>query len=171
MEILTFILEGALEHKDSMGNGSVIHAGEVQRMSAGTGVTHSEFNPSKTNSTHLFQVWILPKEKGLAPCYEQKKFSNEEKTNRLLLVASGDGRGGSVSFNQDVDVYTSLMEPETKIEAKLDKKRFGWIQVAQGMIHLNGTTLMAGDGAAISDEESLQLKAEEFSEFLFFDIA
>lgn len=171
MEIITYVLSGALEHKDSMGNSSVILPGEVQRMSAGTGVTHSEFNHSKEDVTHLLQIWIFPREKGLKPSYEQKKFSDELKTNKLCLVASKNGREGSVTIHQDVDLYASILEKEEDISFNIQKDRYLWIQVIKGSLNVNGHSLNSGDAASLSDELSLKLQAPEKAEFLVFDLA
>jgi redox-sensitive bicupin YhaK (pirin superfamily) len=171
MEIITYVLEGALEHKDSMGNGSMIYPGEVQRMSAGTGVTHSEFNPSLSNSVHLLQIWILPRQKGLPPSYEQKIFKMEEKEGRWRLVASESGREGSVTIHQDADLLVSLLKPGEEITYSLKPNRHAWLQLARGKIVLNGKILKAGDGAALSEEPTLSVKATENSEILLFDLA
>ncbi len=170
MEIITCILEGELEHKDSMGNGAVIRPGEVQRMSAGTGVTHSEFNPSKTKPVHLLQIWILPDKANLAPSYEQREFKPAELKNRLCLVASGKPREGAVRIHQDADLYSSLVDGGQKLEYALNKNRYAWIQVARGSLRANETLLQAGDGAAISKEEKLKISGESDSEFLLFDM-
>jgi redox-sensitive bicupin YhaK (pirin superfamily) len=169
MEILTYVLEGALEHRDSMGNGSVIRAGDVQRMTAGTGVTHSESNPSGTEPVHLLQIWIRPEQKGLRPGYEQRSFPKAEKLGRLRLVASRDGRDGSVQIHQDVDIYAAIAEEAE--EFRLRPGRFGWLQVARGMLKVNGAELRQGDGAAIEAETELRIEPREASEFLLFDLA
>lgn len=171
MEILTYILEGALEHRDSMGNGSIIRPGEIQRMSAGTGVTHSEFNPSKSEGVHLLQIWILPNQKGLTPSYEQKTFSVAERGNQWRLIAAKDARQGAVLIHQDVDVYASILEPGVQIEFHMAAGRHAWMQVARGGVSLNGHTLKAGDGAAISEEQTLEITAAKPSEILLFDLA
>ena len=132
MEIVTYVLAGELEHRDSMGNGSVLRPGEFQRMSAGSGITHSEFNPSQSESTHLYQIWLLPQEKGIEPSYEQKTYSVEEKTNRLRLVASPDGAEGSVTINQDARMYAAILEPGAAVEHKADASRHLWVQVVRG---------------------------------------
>jgi hypothetical protein len=170
MEILTWILAGALEHRDSMGNGDVIRPGDVQRMSAGTGVTHSEFNPSESESVHLLQIWILPEREGLTPSYEQRHFAASEREGRLRLVASGDAREGSVRIQQDADLYTALLEPGTQVTHALRPGRHAWVQVARGALMLNGTPLEAGDGAALSDEPRVELRATQPSEVLVFDL-
>lgn len=170
MEILTWILAGELQHKDSMGNGSVIRPGEAQRMTAGTGVTHSEFNPSKTRSVHLLQIWILPEAKGLAPGYEQKDFPAEERKNRLRLIASRDGRDGSVVIHQDARVFASLLDAGKAVEHAPASGRHAWIQVARGSVRVNGAALAAGDGAAASEESLLRIEAAENAEILLFDL-
>jgi len=171
MEIVSFILEGSLEHKDSMGTSSVIRPGEVQRMSAGTGVTHSEFNPSRTDLVHFLQIWILPAENGLPPSYEQRAFPESERTDRLRLVASRDGRAGSVTIHQGVDLYASLLSPGTSLEHPLATGRHAWLQVTRGSVSVDGIVLTAGDGAALSDETSVVMTAREAAEALLFDLA
>jgi len=172
MEILTYVLEGALEHRDSMGNGSVIRPGDVQRMSAGTGVTHSERNPSKTDPVHLLQIWILPERQGLPPGYEQKAFPESEKRGRLRLVASRDGRDGSVTIHQDVDLYAAILARGETVRHALRPGRHAWVQVAAGEVTLNGEWLEAGDGAAVSDEQTIEIASEERgAEVLLFDLA
>jgi quercetin 2,3-dioxygenase len=170
MEIITYILEGSLQHKDSMGNGSMIRPGEVQRMSAGTGVTHSEFNPSDGELVHLLQIWILPEKKGIHPSYEQKKFEDEEREGKLRLVASRDGRDGSVTIHQNVDLYASLLKNGKELSFPLRPGRHVWLQVARGGVQLNGKALKAGDGAAVSEEKKLEIKAAKDSEILLFDL-
>jgi redox-sensitive bicupin YhaK (pirin superfamily) len=171
MEIITYVLEGSLAHKDSMGNGSHILPGDVQRMSAGTGVTHSEYNFSKDEVTHLLQIWILPETKGIPPSYEQKCFSDEEKQNRLRLIASPDRREGSVLVHQNVNLYASILEPGHSIRYNFQPGRHTWIQVARGQIQLNNTIAKNGDGIAITDEDELLITGKEASEFLLFDLA
>ena len=171
MEIVTYVLEGALEHRDDMGNGSVIRPGEVQRMSAGTGVVHSEFNPSKTDLVHLLQIWILPRQRGLAPGYEQKAFADDALRDTLRLIGAPDGRDGAVTINQDVTLYASRLGPGAKVHHRLAPGRFGWLHVARGAATLNGASLVAGDGAAISDEPALAVHAAEPAEILLFDLA
>jgi redox-sensitive bicupin YhaK (pirin superfamily) len=170
MEIITYILEGALAHRDSMGNGSVIRPGDVQRMSAGTGVRHSEANGSETESVHLLQIWIVPSEQGIAPGYEQKKFDDEEKRGRLRLVASRDGRDGSVTIHQDADVYAALLDPAQSVTHELASGRGAWLQVARGAVELNGQSLTQGDGAAVEDENQLKIVGREAAEILLFDL-
>ena len=171
MEIITYILEGALEHKDSLGTGSVIRPGDGQRMSAGTGIRHSEANPSKTEAAHLLQIWILPEREGIAPSYEQKAFPAAEKRGKLRLIASPDGSDGSVTINQDARLYVTLLSPGEEVSHKIKPNRHAWLQVAKGEIELNGKRLKQGDGAAISDENKLILKGMEDAEVLLFDLA
>jgi redox-sensitive bicupin YhaK (pirin superfamily) len=171
MEIITYVLEGGLAHKDSMGNGSIIKPGEVQRMTAGTGVAHSEANPSATESVHLLQIWILPHTHGLPPGYEQKMFGDELKQDKLCLIASEDGRDGSVTINQEADVYATKLAPDQEVIHRLGEKRKGWIQIARGAIALNGMDLKQGDGAAVSDEPELKITGREPAEVLLFDMA
>jgi redox-sensitive bicupin YhaK (pirin superfamily) len=171
MEIITYVLEGALEHKDSMGTGSVLKYGDVQRMSAGSGVTHSEFNHSKDQSLHLLQIWITPKMDGGKPGYEEKRFSPEEKKNTLKLIVSQEGEAGSLRMNQDAKVFASLLDEGKSVSLSLKPGRHAWIQVARGDVVLNGIELGEGDGAAVSDESRLELKAKSSSsEFLVFDL-
>lgn len=173
MEIITYVLDGALEHKDSLGTGSVIRPGEVQRMTAGTGVLHSEFNHSKTSPVHLLQIWLLPEKRGLKPSYEQKNFPVSEREGKLRLIASHDGRDGSVTVNQDVELYAGILAPGEKASKSLAPGRHAWIQLASGRLSLNGEELQAGDGVAVSDETKLDFMAGagEKSEFLVFDLA
>ncbi len=169
MEIITYVLSGELSHRDSMGNGSTIYPGDVQRMSAGTGVTHSEFNHSK-EEVHLLQIWILPEKQALTPGYEQKCFSENEKKNILKLVASHDGRDGSVTVHQDINLYASYIEKGEKLSWKILNKRYAWLQVIQGELDINGNILEAGDGLSAEDE-NLTLIAKSPSHFLLFDLA
>jgi redox-sensitive bicupin YhaK (pirin superfamily) len=171
MEIVTYVLEGALEHQDNMGNGSVIKPGDVQRMSAGTGVVHSEFNPSKTDFVHLLQIWILPRARGTAPGYEQKTFADPDLRDSLRVIAAPDGRDGAVTINQDVTVYASRLSPGAAVEHRLAPGRSAWLHVATGAVRLNGAALAAGDGAAISDESALAVTATEPAEILLFDLS
>jgi redox-sensitive bicupin YhaK (pirin superfamily) len=170
MEIITYMLEGDLAHKDSMGSGSVIKRGDVQRMSAGTGVTHSEFNGSEKNSAHFLQIWISPKKAGLKPEYEEKHFSSDEKTNRLKLIASSDGREGSLRIQQEAAIYASLLDEGCSVELPLSKGRHAWVQIVRGSVELNGVLLGEGDGAAVSEEKGVALQAKSASEFLVFDL-
>ena len=170
MEIITYVLEGALEHKDSLGNGSVIRPGDVQRMSAGTGILHSEFNASQTAPVHLLQIWILPEQKGLPPSYEQRTIATEEKRGKLRLIASHDGREGTVTVHQDVDLYAALFAPGEEAAHELQPGRHGWVQVVRGAVTLNGIQLQTGDGAAVSEEKTLEIRANNESEVLLFDL-
>jgi len=170
MEILTWVLEGALGHKDSMGNGSVIRPGDLQRMSAGTGVTHSEFNPSREAPVHFLQIWLLPRERGLPPGYEQKRFPQEARRGRLRLIAAGDGREGAVTIHQDADLWTALLQPGESVRHVLVPGRYAWVHVARGAVSLNGSTLGAGDGAAVSDEATLEITGAARAEVLLFDL-
>jgi hypothetical protein len=171
MEILTWVLSGALEHKDSMGNGSVIRPGEAQRMSAGSGVTHSEFNPSDAEPVHLLQIWIFPREKGLPPGYEQRAFPEEARRGRLALIGSPDGAEGSVTLQQDAHVFAALLAPGDTVEHALPPGRGAWIHVARGALDLDGTRLDAGDGAAVEDVPALTLTGVDDAEVLVFDLA
>jgi redox-sensitive bicupin YhaK (pirin superfamily) len=171
MEILSYVLEGALEHRDSMGTGSVIRPGELQRMSAGTGVYHSEQNASPGEPVHFLQIWILPERRGFAPSYEQKAFPPAERQGRLRLLASGDGRDGAVSLHQDARLYGGLLAPGERVTHALAAGRHAWVQVARGSVRLGDVRLEAGDGAAISDEASVALEATEAAEVLLFDLA
>ncbi|MBK3776158.1 pirin family protein [Azospirillum brasilense] len=171
MEIVSYVLDGALEHKDTLGTSSVIRPGEVQRMSAGSGIRHSEYNASKKDPAHFLQIWILPDEEGMVPGYEQKAFAQEEKQGRLRLVGSRDGRDGSVTIHQDVDLYATLLDEGDSVTHELRPGRHVWVQVARGQVRLNGTVLKEGDGAAISKEESLTLDGMVSAEVLLFDLA
>jgi redox-sensitive bicupin YhaK (pirin superfamily) len=171
MEILTYVIEGGLEHADSMGHGSVIRPGEVQRMSAGSGVTHSEYNASRDALVRFLQIWILPERRGIEPSYEQKSFSEEARRGRLRLVASRDARDGAIKIHQDVDFYATLLEPHESAELGIAPGRHAWVQVVRGDVDLNGTLLGEGDGAALSDEPRAVLTAHDASEILLFDLA
>jgi len=172
MEILTYILEGEIAHEDSMGNGSVIVPGDLQYMSAGTGISHSEFNPSPKNRAHLLQIWILPSERGAIPRYGQKHFPKAERLNQCRLLASGDGREGSIAIRQDLSLYATILEAGKKIELPLREGRHAWIQVVQGTLKVNGMPLNAGDGLAVSKEALLQFEgSNELAEFLTFDLS
>jgi len=170
MEILTYVIEGALEHKDNLGNGSVIRPGDVQWMSAGTGVQHSEFNPSPDEPTHLLQIWILPDRNDRRPDYAEKNYSQDSRRDTLCLVASGNGADGSLRWGQDVRLYASLLSAGVKVELDLTKTRHAWVQVVRGRLDLNGLTCDRGDGVAVSEEGSLAFEAVEDSEFLVFDL-
>lgn len=167
MEILTVVLEGELQHKDSMGHGSIIRPGDVQRMSAGTGVLHSEFNPSASERVHLLQIWIRPRAKGLEPSYEQKRFA----PGRLRLVASPDGRDGSLTLHQDAEVFVSRLEAGERTTHEFRRDRAGWIQLSRGSVEINGVALAAGDGASIVDEPRIEIAATRPSEILLFDLS
>ena len=170
MEIITYVVSGELSHRDSMGNGETIHPHEVQRMTAGTGVRHSEYS-SPTDKTHLLQIWILPEKENLEPGYEQKIFSPEEKQGKLRLVASRGGDDGSVKINQDVNLYASILNKGDQVSHDLVDRRHAWLQLISGSIDVNGETLNAGDGAAVSEERTLRVKSlENYSEFLLFDL-
>ncbi|MFM7472188.1 MAG: pirin family protein [Nodosilinea sp.] len=171
MEILTYVLQGALEHRDSLGNGSVIRPGDIQRMSAGTGIFHSEFNASNREPVHLLQIWLLPASQGIQPGYEQIYVAPEQKQGQLRLVGSSDGRQGSVTIHQQVDLYATILKAGDQVDYPLASGHVVWIQVAQGALTLNSQNLIAGDGAAISEEKLLTLigLAPE-SEFLLFDM-
>ncbi len=171
MEIITTILEGSLEHKDSMGNTSVIRPGEVQRMSAGTGVTHSEFNPSDKEIVHLLQIWILPNQKNLPPSYEQKTFDSEGKKNKLRLIVSPSGEKGSIKIHQDTFIYETSLEPGKQITHALKQGRGLWVQVTQGKLEINSDHLEEGDGAAIENQTSIEVRTNEGAGFLLFDLA
>lgn len=171
MEIITYVVEGALEHRDSTGASGVIRPGEVQKMSAGTGISHSEFNPSKTEQTHSLQIWILPEREGLKPYYDQRIFPDEERQGRLRLVASHDGSGDSLTVHQNVKLYDALLAPGEEVSHQLPVDRHAWIQVIRGAVNVNSTPLGAGDGAAISEETALKIQASETAEILLFDLA
>ena len=170
MEIISYVLEGALEHKDSLGTGSVIRPGDVQRMTAGTGVRHSEYNASDVDPVHFLQIWILPEEDGLEPSYEQKAFSDTEKRGQWRLVGSRDGREGSVTIHQDVDLYAALISPQDSLTFEVNSTRKGWLQVARGQVELNGETLTAGDGVALEGGQNLSVQGLEDAEVLLFDM-
>lgn len=172
MEIITYVLDGALEHKDSLGNGSIMRPGDVQRMSAGTGIQHSEFNPSPTDPVHLLQIWILPEQTGIKPSYEQKYFAAAEKRGKLRLIGSHDGREGSVTIHQGVDLYATQLASGEQVSYSLAEGRNAWIQVARGSVQFNGGELKAGDGAAISQQVGITLKGTSaVAEVLLFDMA
>jgi redox-sensitive bicupin YhaK (pirin superfamily) len=170
MEIITYMISGELSHRDSMGNGETVRPHEVQRMTAGTGVLHSEFS-SETDRTHLLQIWILPEKERLTPEYEQKKFTADEKQGKLRLIASKGGDDGSIHINQDVKLYASILNNGEKVLLKLGEGRHAWVQIISGSVDVNGETMAAGDGAAISDETLLELRSlENGTEFLVFDL-
>ena len=171
MEIITYVIEGALEHRDSAGGQGVIRPGEVQKMSAGTSVTHSEMNHSESEPVHLLQIWIQPERRGIQPYYEQKPFPEEERRGRLRLLASRDGRDGSVTVHQDAELFGSVLASGEEVMHRPAPGRHAWLQVVKGSVTLNGTPLRAGDGAAASGEDSLTVRASEDSEILLFDLA
>ncbi len=172
MEIITYVLKGALKHEDSLGNGSIIRPGDVQRMSAGTGIMHSEFNASETDPVHLLQIWLLPAINGIDPGYEQIYIDPAEKHGRLRLIGSQDGRDGSVTIHQDVSLYSGVLGDGDQVSHTLAEGRIAWLQVAQGSVELNGQALTAGDGAAVDDLQDLTLASTApETEFLLFDMA
>ncbi|MFN0195582.1 MAG: pirin family protein [Planctomycetaceae bacterium] len=171
MEIVTYVLEGALEHKDSMGNGEVLRPGEFQRMSAGTGITHSEFNPSATEPVHLYQIWLFPERKGIEPSYEQKRFPEADRHNRLQLVASRDAEAGSLLIHQDARIFLANIDDGERIEHPIADGRHAWLQVLLGAVSLNGPAMQTGDGAAVSEESMLQIQATGDAEIMLFDLA
>lgn len=172
MEIITYVLDGELTHKDSTGGGGVLIPGDVQHMTAGSGVRHSEFNDAKAPA-RILQVWILPEKRGLEPTYEQTYYPEEERTNHLRLVAAGDPKDGALRVHQDIKLFATLLEKGKSVSYDLDSKRYGWIQVAKGSVTVNGQTLVAGDGAAISDETKIEIvgASDDAAEFLLFDLA
>ncbi len=170
MEIVTYVLEGALEHKDSMGNGEVLRPGEFQRMSAGTGITHSEFNPSDVEPVHLYQIWLFPEQKGIEPSYEQKRFPEEERHNRLRLVASQDADAGSLLIHQNARVFLASLDEGQQVSHELSPGRHAWLQVLRGGVSLNGHDLQTSDGAAVSDERTLEIVASQPAEVMLFDL-
>jgi len=170
MEIISYVLEGGLAHRDSLGTGSVIHPGEFQIMSAGTGIFHSEFNASDTETVHFLQIWILPGKEGLAPRYDQRAFPEKERRGKLRLVVSPDARDGSLKIFQDISLYAGSLGPGDTAVHRLSPGRHAWVQVVRGAVSLNGTPLQEGDGAAVSDEAALDLRASEDSEILLFDL-
>jgi quercetin 2,3-dioxygenase len=171
MEIITYVLSGKLEHKDSLGTGSVILPGDGQRMTAGRGIRHSEANPSASDPVHLLQIWILPDKQGHEPGYEQKSFPEADKRGKFRLIASNDGAESSVKINQDAKLFVSLLAAGEEVNQSLDAKRHAWLQVAKGEVEVNGQKLHPGDGAAISEEKMLKIKAAEKAEVLLFDLA
>ena len=171
MEIISYVLDGALEHKDSIGTGSVIRRGDVQRMSAGTGVRHSEFNHSAAEPVHFLQIWIEPEKEGIKPSYEEKYFDEEEKRGKFLLIASRGGRDGSLTVHRDVDLYASILAPGGKLSHSVGKGRGVWLQVARGSVVFNGQVLKAGDGVAIEAADAVQIEGQQEAEVLLFDMA
>jgi hypothetical protein len=170
MEIISYVLEGALEHRDSMGNGSVLHAGDFQRITAGTGVQHSEFNPSASEPVHFYQIWLFPNKRGLDPSYEERSFSPSQKHDRLRLVASRDGREGSLTIHQDADVFLGQLEAGTHVSHAMAGGRHAWLQVLRGSVQLNEQALAEGDGAAVSELAELSLTAVDAAEVMLFDL-
>lgn len=170
MEIISYVLDGALEHKDSLGTGSIIRPGDVQRMTAGTGVRHSEFNASDEDPVHFLQIWILPEKNGLEPSYEQKAFTAQDKRGQLRLVGSRDGRDGTVTIHQDVDLYASLLADGESVSHRFAEGRYGWLQVARGSVRLDGNVLTAGDGVALKDASQITIDGVDDAEILLFDM-
>ncbi len=170
MEIVTYVLSGALEHRDSMGNGEVLRPGEFQRMTAGSGITHSEFNPSADEPTHLYQIWLLPEARGLEPSYEQKRFPEEERRDRLRLVASPDAADGSLAIRQDARIWLATLGPDKQVTHPLETGRHAWLQVLRGSVRTGDLELAAGDGLAVSDESELAIVGSSESEILLFDL-
>jgi redox-sensitive bicupin YhaK (pirin superfamily) len=171
MEIVTYVLSGALEHRDSMGNGEVLRPGEFQRMSAGTGITHSEFNPSASEPVHLYQIWLFPAQKGIEPSYEQTRFDESERHNHLRLVASPDAADGSLTIHTDARVYLASLDAGQQVTQELAPGRHAWLQVLRGAVTLNGQPLATSDGAAVSEEITLAIAATEAAEVMLFDLA
>jgi redox-sensitive bicupin YhaK (pirin superfamily) len=170
MEIISYVLDGALEHKDSMGNGSVLRYGDVQRMSAGSGVTHSEYNHSKTEPVHFLQIWVIPAEDGGAPGYEEKHFDTESKRGQLRLIASNDGREGSVSLRQDASIFATILDGDERVDHALQDGRQAYVQVARGSVIVNGCALDAGDAVHVSGEAAVSLSGAKDAEVLLFDL-
>ncbi len=171
MEIITYVLEGGLRHQDSIGNGSTIRPGDVQRMTAGTGVRHSEHNASEVDPVHFLQIWIVPSAEGLQPGYEQKAFSEADRTGKLKLIASADGRENSVMVHQDINLFASILGQGVSVVHEMDPTRYGWIQIARGSVTVNGNKAASGDGVILVAESSSEIVADERSEFLLFDLA
>jgi redox-sensitive bicupin YhaK (pirin superfamily) len=171
MEIVSYVLEGALEHQDSLGSGAVLRPGELQRITAGTGVRHSEFNPSATELVHFYQIWLLPERTGLQPSYEQRAFSSADKRGRLRLVASRDGRESSLLIHQDADLFLASLDDGEEVRHDLRPGRHAWLQALCGRVELNGQPLAAGDGAAVQEETALRLRGSGAAEILLFDLA
>jgi redox-sensitive bicupin YhaK (pirin superfamily) len=171
MEIITYVLEGQLEHKDDLGNGSVIQHGKIQRMTAGTGIRHSEFNPSAQEPVHLLQIWILPNQTDLTPSYEEKEIDLSPSMGRFQAIATSDGRDQTITVHQDISLSTAQLKAGTNLQQLFDPQRYGWLQVAKGNLLLNGLSLETGDGVAISQESLLEITAATDSELLLFDLA
>jgi hypothetical protein len=170
MEIISYVLEGALAHKDSIGTGSVIRPGDVQRMSAGTGIAHSEFNDSATDPVHFLQIWVLPEQRGLEPSYEQKSFPAEQRKGRLQLVGARDGRDGAVTIHQDLDLFVANLDKGDAVSHALRPRRKAWVQVPRGTVTVNGNVVGQGDGAALTDETKVEIAANDNAEVLVFDL-
>lgn len=170
MELVSYVLDGELEHKDSMGNGEVLRPGEFQRITAGTGIKHSEFNPSKNSSTHFYQIWLLPEQKGIEPSYEQKAFDADQRQNQLQLVASRDGSEGSIVIHQDAKIFLTDLSDGRDISYEIAAGRYSWVQMLRGSATVNGNALQAGDAAALSDEALLKLKSDSSAELMIFDL-
>jgi redox-sensitive bicupin YhaK (pirin superfamily) len=171
MEIITYVLSGQLEHKDSLGNGGVLTPGELQHMTAGSGIRHSEFNPSADEPVHLYQIWLLPDRQGLPPRYEQTRFPSAETAGQFRLVASPDGSEGSLAVHQDARLYLAMLDPGQKLQHELSRDRHGWLQVLRGAVDFHGESLSAGDGAAISEVDRLEIVAGRSTEVMLFDLA
>jgi len=170
MEIISYVLDGALAHKDSLGSGSVIRPGDVQRMSAGTGIAHSEFNASATAPVHFLQIWVLPEKRDVAPSYEQKSFPADARRGRLQLVGARDGRGGAVTIHQDLDLFVANLAKGDTVRHTLRPRRKAWVQVTRGAVSVNGAAVEAGDGAALTDEAEVHIAANDNAEVLLFDL-
>ena len=170
MEIVTYVLSGALEHRDSMGNGEVLRPGEFQHMSAGSGIEHSEFNPSADEPVHLYQIWLLPEKKGITPSYSQRAFADSEKQNRLRVVASPDGADGSLTIHQDARIFLATLEPGREVVHEIPAGRHAWLQTLRGSVQVDGESLHAGDGAAVSDESRLAIRGTADAEIMLFDL-
>ena len=170
MEIISYVLEGALAHKDSLGTGSVLRPGEFQHMTAGTGIRHSEFNPSETELVHFYQIWLIPERQGLPPSYDQRAFPEDERRDRLRVVASPDGRDGSLTIRQDAQVFLASLGENQEVRHELERGRYAWLQVLRGALQLNGLDLAAGDGVAVSEEPALVIRATKSSEVMLFDM-
>ena len=171
MEIVSYVLEGELEHKDSMGNGEVLRPGEFQRITAGTGITHSEFNPSASNPTHFYQIWLLPERKGIEPSYEQKAFDASQRQNRLQLVASRDGAEGSLLIHQDARIYLANLTAGNAVDYEVPAGRYLWLQVLRGAVTANGESLETSDAVSVSDETLFHLETDDSAEVMLFDLA
>ncbi len=171
MEIVTYVLEGALEHRDSLGTGEILRPGEFQRMSAGTGIRHSEFNPSATEAVHLYQIWLLPERQGLAPSYEQKAIDTSNSGGRLRVVASRDGRDGSLTIHTDAAIYVAKVADGEVVHHAIAPGRHAWLQVLRGSVEVNGESLDTSDGAAVSEEPELRVRATSDAEIMLFDLA